>query len=467
MELIKDTVTAFMDKHDLLQPDSTVLLAVSGGPDSMALLHFFTTIRRQWRLRLVAVSVDHGLRGEESRQDVAYVEEMCRQWEIEFVGTSIDVTTYKKQERFGTQFAARELRYRYFAEQMEHYQADYLVFGHHGDDQAETMLMQLVRTADSSSFSGMPVKRDFATGRIIRPFLCLTKEQLHDYCEHHGITPRIDPSNASDDYTRNYFRHNVLPLLKSKNSNLPATIQHLSESLQADEQYLQEEAKKMTENVVKFEENPKRATFEIDQFDSHASALQRRAFHLILNYLYEELPDNLSYVHEEDFFSLVANDKSNIQIDFPRHLKLEKAYNKLIFYFQTNEPTSHAFHEVLPVPGSVWLPDGASMKATYCNEISSQDEHTYYTLASRVALPLHVRTRRDGDRMRWSGLNGSKKVKDIFIDAKIPVRKRNSWPIVTDNNGEILWIVGLKKRDPITLEKNTSLIQLYFQEGNV
>ncbi|WP_042147458.1 tRNA lysidine(34) synthetase TilS [Paucisalibacillus sp. EB02] len=461
---MKDVVTDFIKKHQLLLPDTTVLVAVSGGPDSMALLHFFKSIQVEWNLRLIALSVDHQLRGEESKEDLEYVEKMCQEWDIEFIGTSVDVMGYKKNEHIGTQIAARKLRYDFFADQMKHLQADYLAFGHHGDDQAETMLMKMVRSADSRFFSGMPVKREFAGGVIIRPLLCVTKKELENYCQINGIVPRIDPSNASVDYTRNFYRIKVLPLLKSKNGNLHKTIQHLSESLEADEDFLQLEAKKMFKEVVQLEGNPITATFKIDDFVSRASALQRRVYHLILKYLYHnDLPKDLSYVHEEQLLSLLAKDKRNVQIDFPRHLKVEKAYNKLIFYFQEAEKKLPNFHEVLNVPGEVLLPNGNKLIARYQHEFTSQNENTYICLQSDIMLPLHIRTRRDGDRMSWKGLNGSKKLKDIFIDAKIPIQDRNSWPIVTDNNGDILWLVGLKKRDPIPNQKSSSYIQLYYE----
>jgi tRNA(Ile)-lysidine synthase len=465
---VKDVVTDFIEKHQLLLPGKTVLVAVSGGPDSMALLHFLKSIQVEWSLRVIALSVDHQLRGEESREDLDYVERMCQEWNIEFVGTSVDVEGHKKNNQIGTQKAAREVRYRFFAEQMKYFQADYLAFGHHGDDQAETMLMKLVRSGDSSFFSGIPVKREFAGGTIIRPLLCVTKADLENYCQVHDIVPRMDPSNESVDYTRNFYRIKVLPLLKSKNGNLHKTIQHLSESLEADEKFLQLEAKKMFTEVVQLEGNPIQASFNIDDFVTRASALQRRVYHLILNYLYyNDLPKDLSYVHEEQLLSLLAKNKRNVQIDFPRHLKVEKAYNKLIFYFRQNEGLDPDFHEIIPIPGEVLLPDGGKISATYTSDISLQNEHTYICLENQVELPLSVRTRHDGDRMTWKGLTGSKKIKDIFIDAKIPLKERNRWPVVTDNKGDIIWLIGLKKRDPIPNQNHSLYIQLYYEQGNL
>lgn len=465
--MLKDDVAAFIKKHQLLKQNATVLVAVSGGPDSMALLHYFKTIRNDFGLSVIAVSVNHMLRGKESQEDLTYVKNKCKEWDIEFVGTSIDVNKYKEKERLGTQIAARNVRYAFFREQMMKYQADYLAFGHHGDDQVETMLMRLVRITDSSLLTGMPVKRSFAGGEIIRPFLCLTKEDIIAYCQEHGILPRLDPSNESTDYTRNYYRKKIIPLLKDKNPNVHKTIQYLSESLEADKAYIQIEAEKMVKEVVQFEKDPTRVAFQIDGFTSRATALQRRAYHLILNYLYHnKLPKDLSYVHEEQFFALMANPKGNVQIDFPRHLKVEKAYNKLIFYFQSEKEMSSDFHKVLPIPGEVLLDNGSKISATYVNAIPKQHKFTYICSEMDISLPLHVRNRRAGDRMSWQGLNGTKKLKDIFIDAKIPVQERNRWPIVTDNKGDIIWLVGLKKRDSIPEQKKSIYIQLTY-EGNL
>lgn len=466
---MKNKILAFVHRHQLLTKDSTVLIGVSGGPDSMALLHFLCSIREAWNLELIAISVDHQLRGEEAQADLHYVQEQCAHWQVKFVGTSVDVPSYKQERHVGTQIAARALRYQCFEEQMNKFQADYLALGHHGDDQVETMLMNLVRSASSSAFSGIPVKRHFATGFIIRPFLCVTKPSLQSYCNENQIIPRIDPSNEETTYTRNYFRKHLLPLIKNKNSNIHTTVQRLSESFQEDERFLQDEAAKVVSRVVTFSEKGEIASFEIDLFKSHAHALQRRAYHLILNYLYNtKLPENLSYVHEAQFFALLEANKGNVQIDFPRNLKLEKSYQKLNFFFQSQTFHIRSFQEKLNIPEEVELPDGSKVTAIYTDIPREQDEYTYLCVSEEIAMPLHIRTRQAGDRMGWKGLDGSKKIKDIFIDAKIPRKERETWPLVTDNNGAILWLIGLKKGQPkIQAKEGTLYIQLNYKKGNV
>src|SRR5699024_2956335 len=434
--------------------------------DSMALLHFMHSLRSEWNLRLIALSVDHQLRGTESLEDLRYVESICNQWNIPFIGTSLDVPGYQQKKRLGTQVAAREKRYRFFAEQMRRLQADFLALGHHGDDQVETMLMNFVRTANPRAFSGIPVKRAFSGGYIIRPFLCVTKEDLMQYCNRHAITPRLDPSNMQTNYMRNDFRQNILPLFKEKNPHIHKNAQRLSEILQADEQYIEQGAERMVAEIVTFSKNPPQATCDIDRFQSYPIALQRRAYHLILNYLYDDLPNNLSYIHEEQFFSLMNNDKSNARIDFPNGLNVSKSYVKLLLSFHTSIRQMAPFHFTINIPDHLVLPNGWELNAHFTQYPDAEDRYTYVCDQSAVALPLHVRSRRSGDRMRLAGLGGHKKIKDIFIDAKIPPEKRDEWPLVVDDSGKILWLVGLRKGPYLRGEAGECYIRLRLNKGN-
>ncbi|SFD73435.1 tRNA(Ile)-lysidine synthase [Lentibacillus persicus] len=459
---MENTVQAFVNRHQLIKQNTTILIGVSGGPDSMALLHFLWRFKDDWNLRLIAVSVDHQLRGTASQADVDYVRDMCEKWNLEFVSTSLNVPAYKQKRQLGTQVAARELRYQFFAEQMNTYQADYLALGHHGDDQAETMLMGFVRSASVRSLAGMPVKRDFASGEIIRPLLCVTKEMIESYCTEHAIIPRRDPSNEDDKYTRNDFRHNILPLLKEKNQNLHRTLRHLSESLQEDDTYLQQEAIKMAENVVTFGNADSGLSFDTNVFKAYPRSLQRRCFHLLLNYLYGEKPQTVSYVHEEQFLKVLQTDHGHIEINFPNRLKLVKSYTTMSFYFMKDYIQPSSYHVIMDPPEEIVLPTGKVISSSIISEPHLEGGAIFVCQREAIALPLHIRTRKKGDRMRWKGLNGSKKVKDIFIDAKVPLNERDIWPVVTDNNGEILWLPGLKKGTPAESGANGDYIQLKY-----
>ncbi|WP_028781794.1 tRNA lysidine(34) synthetase TilS [Thalassobacillus devorans] len=461
---MKTAVDSFMERFQMLKPEQTVLVAVSGGPDSMALLHYFKTIRKQWKLRVSAVSVDHGLRGEDSVQDLKYVEEMCRKWNIEFIGTSVDVNTYKKQHQLNTQQAARILRYRFFRRQMEEKKADVLALGHHGDDQAETIVMRLVRGTSPAGLTGIPVTREFAGGKIIRPFLGVSKEAILNYCENHHIEPREDASNQDTKYTRNYFRHRILPLLKEENPKLTEHLWKLSQVIKDDQEYLNTEAKKLLDQGVTLEENPKSVSFNISAFKASPIALQRRSFHLILNYLYDENSEDFSYIHEEQFFDFLTRDIANAELDWPGGLRLRRNYERITLHFgNTEKPVP--YRSTLDIGDTYRLPDGSELSAKVVSGYHlPEDTCTFTCDLTHVELPLIIRTRRAGDRMTWKGMEGSKKIKDIFIDQKVPKELRDSWPVITDQTGKILWLVGLKKGTGFESERPEEWLQIRYEQ---
>src|SRR5699024_1390091 len=175
-------------------------------------------------MTLVAIAIDHQLRGEESLADITYIKDMCLKWEITFDFVQIDVKSYEEKEKVSTQVAARTLRYQAFEQKMNEYEGDFLALGHHGDDQVETLLMSFVRTTNLSSLLGIPITRTFATGMIIRPLLTVTKKEIEHYCKKYHIQPRLDNTNLDTNYTRNYFRKFVVPKVKERHPNVHRTM---------------------------------------------------------------------------------------------------------------------------------------------------------------------------------------------------------------------------------------------------
>src|SRR5699024_8654261 len=198
------------------------------------------------------------------------------------------------------------------------------------------------------ALQGMKRSRPFSTGEIVRPFLSITKELIEQYCQDHEIIPRRDLSNEEDGYTRNYFRLNVLPLLKEKNPNLSETIMHMTENIADDSQYLSDQTEKIAQNLLEISENPKKVSFQINQLKNYPLALQRRLFHLILDYLYDHLPRGLTYKHEQQFFNLINSSRANASNHLPRRLKMVKSYQQMTFYFE--EQTKKNDHLLLTIP---------------------------------------------------------------------------------------------------------------------
>ncbi|SDC54766.1 tRNA(Ile)-lysidine synthase [Pelagirhabdus alkalitolerans] len=453
--MLTETVDAYIDHYKLIKSNTTLIVGVSGGPDSMALLHYLMKKQEMMGLRLVVVSVDHSLRQEGSAQDLAYVRQFAEKNNLIFEGRTVDVPAYKERYQLGTQEAARTLRYQAYHDVMQAYEADYLVLGHHADDQIETIFMRLSRNTNLDGLGGMRKARPFSIGLLIRPFLSVTKDMITAYCASVGIEPRLDPSNEHDQYTRNYFRHHILPLIKEYNPNLDQTIQQFSEHVADDVDYLNEEAEKLrrlSRVEGSFQDD---MIHEIDMIKKHPRALQRRLFHLILNYLYDTLPKGLTFRHEQQFFELLQSEKPNLNFDLPNDLKMLKNYNVIRFSFR-KEPLT--YEQTLSIPGETRLPTGVSVFTDIVSkeEVEESDDFTFYLpIDTKESIPtLWVRTRQPGDRIYLAYLNGRKKLKSLFIDRKIPLQYRDEWPILVDEKGRVRWVMGLtKSEDHAELEK--------------
>ena len=442
--MFKNKVHHFIQKFDLIQENSKLLVGVSGGPDSLVLLHFLKHNQSIWNYDIIVAHVDHMFRGEESYEDYLFVEQTCKQWGIMFEGTRIDVPAYMKRTGESAELAARNLRFAFFEEMMKKHDCTTLVLGHHGDDQVETMLMRLTRGASGKARAGIPSKRAFVNGCIIRPFLVVTKSEIKDYASFYQLKPRLDPSNEENDYTRNRFRHEVLPFLKQENPLVHEHFQRLSEEIYEDENFFQEIVSSKMKNVW-IEQRKDYATIKIDLLLVMSKPLQRRAIHLILNYLYLEKPSSLSAVHVHQLLALFLNPQPSAELHLPAGLIAEKSYNTCIFRFSKYESQNYSF--LLQIPGETFLPNGYKIKAQYIEGSTSiiGGNDSFILPISDMSLPLVVRTRQKGDRMRVKGLGGTKKLKEIFINEKIPIFKRNEWPVVVDLNGQVIWLPGLKK----------------------
>ena len=431
-------------KNHLLEKGSTIVVGVSGGPDSLALIHLLNKLKDKWELKLVVAHVDHMFRGEQSKEEMLFVLDYCKELNIMCEAKQIDVTAYAAQHQLSSQVASRECRYAFFKEVLDKYQSRYLALGHHGDDQVETILMRMVRGSTGEALAGIQIKRKFHNGYIIRPLLANTKEQILSYCDENHLVPRFDPSNEKTDYTRNRFRKYVLPFLKEENPLVHERFQHFSETFLEDETYLQVLTQQQMNTVLKRKEKSV-VEIDINLFLNLPLPLQRRGIQLILNYLYENIPSSLSSIHIESLLTLLTQNHPSGSLDFPGGLKVIKSYQNCLFTFEHDKVKEYRFE--LDIPSVVKLPNGFKITCDVMRIASLEFNGNESFLLNSKALvrPLIIRTRKPGDKIKLKGMNGRKKVKDIFIDEKIPLHSRYSWPVVEDGNGNILWLPGLKK----------------------
>ncbi|MFD1736916.1 tRNA lysidine(34) synthetase TilS [Bacillus salitolerans] len=459
---MEEKVKRFIMKNNLLKPNSTIIVGVSGGPDSLALLHYLWVNRESQSWVVIAAHVDHMFRGQESADDMRFVIQFCLEREITFEATQINVREYQEENGLSSQVAARECRFSFFQEVMRKYKADYVAVAQHGDDQIETVLMRLVRGGTNKSIAGIHSKRPFGAGFIVRPFLSLTKKEILQYCENHSLQPRIDPSNQKGIYTRNRFRNEIVPFLKMENPNVHVAFQQFSEQLLEDEYVLEELTKEKMNTVIKKREIDY-IEISIDMFLALPISLQRRSLHLILNYLYETRPSSLSNIHIEQVFKLLKSNQPSGSLHFPNSLFVNRSYQTCMFTFKKEKILTYEYP--LQKEDKIQLPNGDVLWSELHSDYPSKLSNDLFVLPSeKIEFPLTVRTRKQGDKLELKGMKGTKKIKDIFIDEKVPLVDRETWPIVVDNEGTILWLPGLKKSRHESAREESSLYAILFYQ---
>ncbi len=435
-------------EQQMIEPGDGVVVAVSGGPDSVALLHVLFTLsgRHGWNLHVA--HLNHRFRGAESDAEAAYVAELAARWGLPCHIGDIDVPAYIEETSMNSQVAAREKRYDFLFQVAAEQGAKRIAFAHHADDQAETVLMRLLRGTGPSGLVGMPERRREKKVELIRPFLRIYKSELVQYCAHHGIRYCQDSSNESRKYFRNQIRHDVLPMLKQYNEQLPESLNRLTELMRAEDDFMDKEAEQAFRRMVRKQSNC--YSLVRPDFKELHVALQRRLIKLILNCLCMGL-DRLDFAVIESMRELILDHQiSNQVFQANEQLYIVREYETV--RFQSAAPATTPYQYQIDLSANrLYLPEmNADMEyhvqsvllETAAQTASAMD---VYLDLDRLQAPLFVRSRSAGDRLEPHGLNGSKKVKDMFIDAKMPFSRRETIPILTDASGQILWIAGFRR----------------------
>ncbi|RUT42596.1 tRNA lysidine(34) synthetase TilS [Paenibacillus anaericanus] len=466
MNRLVEQVRRTSREYHLWSPGDCIIVAVSGGPDSVALLHILNQLARdnEMCLNLVCAHVNHGFRGLESDKEAEFVAEIAAKLDIPFELGSFDVPAYMKETGKGTQLAAREKRYEFLHSVADKYGAKSIALAHHADDQAETVMMRLLRGSGPTGLAGMKITRHERNVELIRPLLRIYKTELVRACQSANIPYVTDSSNLLNKYDRNAVRLDVLPFLGQYNGQLVASLNRLAEVIGDEDDYMQQEVVHVYDNLVSQVDGG--LAFKVPQFASLHAALQRRLIKLILDYL----PFNME---ESDFVKIEAIRKGTVQnrpttwsLDLGGGLCCLREYDIIRFvsnvadrdlsgYSYSVDP----FRTEVPIPWAGhrlhFLRSEAEHIVKQSNKVG-KDEAVFD--ADQLVYPLTVRSRLPGDIMRVMGLDGSKKVKDIFIDEKIPPSLRSQIPIVSDAEGRILWIAGIRRSTVAMVTQHTSSV---------
>lgn len=407
--------------HSLLKENDAIVVATSGGPDSMLLLHLLCLVKKEINIKIIVAHVNHKLR-EESDEEAEFVKNFALQNELVFEYNEI-----KEYDHDNLENAARQKRYEFFGKLINKYRAKYLMTAHHGDDLIETILMRLVRGSSLKGYSGFKKK----SGNIVRPLITLTKKDILEYMENHELKYYIDKSNFSNKYTRNRYRMEILPFLKKENKNVHLKFLKFSEELDAVNSFLNDYIALLLKRI-KDEKGIK-----ISELLKTNEFLVKKVIEYELSLIYTNDLFLIDDRHTFEVMNLIKSRKSNMSINLPNNYVAIKDYN----YFRiVHNKKSEDFRYVLN--DIVKLPNGIIKK---CKSNDSNSNYVIRLNSNKINLPIIVRNRRNGDKMLVKNLRGSKKVKDIFIDEKVSISKRSDFPVVTDSKDVILWLPGVKK----------------------
>ncbi|HWR59685.1 MAG TPA: tRNA lysidine(34) synthetase TilS [Thermodesulfovibrionales bacterium] len=431
-----DTVRLTLSRHSMLSGGETVLVGLSGGPDSVCLLMVLDKLRGELDLKLHAIYIDHGLRPAEIPEEVEFCRELCEGLHVPFTTKAIDVKTYSKQQGMNKQEAARELRYKVFDEVSAEIMAGRIALGHTSDDQLETFFMRFFRGSGPAGLSGIPPVR----GRIIRPLIEVGRTEIEEFLGGQNQGCIVDSSNLKEDYSRNKLRLSFIPEIKKINPRIVETVSRTMEILREEERYFGIQVTKTLMKLV-----CRKSDLRIELFLTPMESMDKVILRRVLRRAIEETKGlrGMGFAHIEDVIELIKQGRPGDRLYLPRGLRVIKNYGTLVI---TSEVPQRIGVFALNVPGEAVLREiKAVITATAEDMIDCDSDWKKIAVfdADKVGVALTVRPREEGDFFYPLGFGKRKKLQDFFVDEKVPRDERDSIPIIVSGN-DIVWIAGYR-----------------------
>lgn len=450
-----DKVKKVIKRYDLIDEGDKIVVAVSGGPDSICLLHVLYALREEFKLQIYAAHLNHNFRGIEAQMDAQYVAKFCEELNVICFIKSMDVPKYAKEHALSDEEAGRILRYEFFQEVVERVGANKIAVAHNQNDQAETVLMRLLRGTGIQGLTAIHHER----GHIIRPLLDISRKEIEDYCFINKLSPRTDETNLEPIYHRNKIRLELIPYMeKEYNPNIIESLAKTAEILKRDSDFI-EEVSRNTYRELRLDSSRDYIALDAEGINKLQPALQSRIFRLAAEELVGKR-EVLEYKHIQGTMELLQKRETGKKILLPMGIIVKISYNKVIF--TTKEEEEKAFYYELLENQRFHVNEiGAEIitKLHMRRDIKtiSRDKYIKCFDYDKVENVLNVRNRREGDRFWPLGLVGTKKLKDFFIDYKIDRDKRDEIPLVCDGD-EIMWVIGYRISEKYKVTDETSRV---------
>ncbi|GAB4455169.1 MAG: tRNA lysidine(34) synthetase TilS [Anaerolineae bacterium] len=479
-----NSVLAYCKQNQIIAPNDRIVVGVSGGPDSLCLLHLLKSLQPSLNLHLTVAHLNHQLRGDAARNDADFVADLAGQWQLAHFGQAQNVAALAVERRQSLEEAARQVRYAFLWQVAHQTGSNKIAVGHHADDQAETLLMHLLRGAGLDGLRGMQPAVNIAALQlhpndyrtlptqsaptIIRPLLAVSRAEIEAYCHANGLAPRHDHTNRDITLLRNRIRHQLLPLLESYNPNIRRVLWRTATLLDAEAEFLSAQLAQVWPRLVQ-SAGQGRISLYLEPLQGLPLALKRAAMRQAITRL-EPSRGNLGFDHIDSALAIINAGKTGAQVTLPHGLRLTVSYQTITIAAGPTPP---------PIPGHPALPPGAALEVTVPGETAIPGSNWRLTgrlmpaaqlkleqlqqggpwqawLDADVAVaPLKLRTRQPGDLFSPLGLGGRHQtLKKFMINAKIPAAQRTSWPLLVSEE-TIIWVCGHRPAHQVAIGPHT------------
>jgi tRNA(Ile)-lysidine synthase len=442
---MKNKVLNIVKEYDLIEDGENILIGLSGGPDSMALLYVLLDIKEEIDFNIYVAHVNHGIRGKDALADEKFVESLAKKLSLPYYSKTVNMDEYAKECGLSSEEAGRKLRYDFFREILSKIGGGKIAVAHNKNDQAETLLMRFFRGTGIDGLKGM----EYINGDIIRPILSIERKEIEEYLLEKNIDSRLDKTNLETIYNRNKIRLELIPYIEENyNPNIINTLWRTSKIASVDSDFLEKYTKKTYDELVKKKRKHSIILDGVLFLKEHRSIQQRIIRNCIL-----DINDNLqgfTEKHISQVLRLFLERRTGKTIDLIDNIIAKTSYGDFIIE-KKNEDNKKKFLYNMDVEGITYVDEFDYKFKTRLLpidkvDINKKDRFIKLFDYDKIKGSLYIRNRKDGDRFVPYGMMGSKKIKDYFIDEKIPKEKRDEIPLVTDEEN-ILWVVGYRTSD--------------------
>lgn len=450
--MIFEKVLGTINKYNLIEDGDKIVLGLSGGPDSVCLLHILYRLKEKMNIEVYAAHLNHQIRGLEAQKDALYISQICEDLGITSFVKAINVPEYCKEQGVSLEEGARTLRYEMFEEIKQKTKSNKIAIGHNRNDQAETVLMRIMRGTGLQGLRGIEYIRD---NKIIRPILDIERSEIEAYCEKYELNPRIDKTNLESIYTRNKIRLELIPYMKDNfNPNVIESIVRMTNSLKSDSDYIDLEAEKSFKEVSTLKEDS--VEISLPKYSNLHNAIKVRILRSAIKHIIGDT-NFVDQKHIEDIIELECESKLNKMLNLPRGIFAYRRKNIIIL--TTKEIVSEEIDFCYNIPSNGFIKI-KELNLVLETQKMSIDRYKSIKLDKtskgfdfdKIKGGIVVRSRKQGDKIKLAG--GSKKVKDLFIDLKIPREDRCKVPVITDDEG-ILCVGDYKTSENYKIDSET------------